>query len=75
MVQAVKPGFDEIERDIVDFIARGYTRIAVAEALGIKVRKAKWLEMRLALKLGVTRRREIPFAYMRLTGDDPYPRP
>ena len=46
-------------------------RDEVGERLGISPRTAKAHTDVLRQKLGVTRRRQIPMAYRKLTGDDP----
>jgi ATP/maltotriose-dependent transcriptional regulator MalT len=59
------------QREVVALIAAGCSNDEVGQRLGISPRTAKAHSDVLRLKLGVPRRRQIPAAYRRLTGDDP----
>ena len=61
----------ERQRDVVELIAAGLSNDEVGERLGISPRTAKAHCDVLRQKLGVSRRRQIPIAYRRLTGEDP----
>jgi ATP/maltotriose-dependent transcriptional regulator MalT len=56
---------------VVELIAAGLSNDEVGERLGISPRTAKAHCDVLRQKLGVSRRRQIPVAYRRLTGEDP----
>jgi ATP/maltotriose-dependent transcriptional regulator MalT len=58
--------------EVVALIAAGCSNDEVGRSLGISARTAKAHSDALRLKLGVARRRQIPAAYHRLTGEDPY---
>ncbi len=60
------------QRVVVALIAAGCSNEEIGERLGISGRTAKAHSDVLRQKLGVSRRRLIPGAYRRLTGDDPY---
>lgn len=59
------------QREIVQLIAAGYSNEEVAGRLGIAPRTAKAHTDSLRQKLGVPRRRQIPAAFLALTGEDP----
>lgn len=65
------PVLTERQRQIVHLIAAGCSNEEVGELLGISPRTAKAHCDVLRQKLGVTRRRQIPAAYRRVTGEDP----
>ncbi len=65
------PEITERQRQVVELIAAGCSNNEVGAALGISPRTAKAHADALRHKLGVERRRQIPVAYRRLTGDDP----
>ena len=60
------------QRRVVHLLAQGYGQEAVAVELGVAPRTVKAYADTLREKLGVEHRREIPSAYRRLTGDDPF---
>lgn len=60
------------QRAVVALIAAGCSNQEIGQRLGISGRTAKAHSDVLRHKLGVSRRRLIPAAYRRLTGDDPY---
>ena len=59
------------QRQVVSLIAAGFSNAEVAQRLGISPRTVKAHSDTLRVKLGVSRRRQIPFAYRAVTGDDP----
>jgi DNA-binding CsgD family transcriptional regulator len=59
------------QRQVVELIAVGCSNDEVGARLGISPRTAKAHSDALRLKLGVSRRRQIPFAYRAITGHDP----
>jgi DNA-binding CsgD family transcriptional regulator len=59
------------QREIVALIAAGCSNDEVGARLGISPRTAKAHCDVLRQKLGVRRRRQIPFAFRILTGEDP----
>lgn len=59
------------QKEIVQLIAAGYSNVEVADRLGIAPRTAKAHTDSLRQKLGVPRRRQIPAAFLALTGEDP----
>jgi DNA-binding CsgD family transcriptional regulator len=61
----------ERQREVVELIAAGLSNEEVGRHLGISPRTAKAHSDALRQKLGVPRRRQIPFAYRTLTGRDP----
>jgi DNA-binding CsgD family transcriptional regulator len=65
------PKITDRQREVVELIAAGYSNVEVALRLGISPRTAKAHSDALRRKLGVRRRRQIPSAYLQLTGDDP----
>ncbi len=69
--QAPAPRFTRRQREVVELIAAGCSNEEVGERLGISPRTAKAHCDTLRLKLGVSRRRQIPVAYRLVTGDDP----
>jgi ATP/maltotriose-dependent transcriptional regulator MalT len=66
-----KVAITERQREVVVLIAAGCSNDEVGERLGISPRTAKAHCDVLRQKLGVARRRQIPVAYLILTGDDP----
>ncbi|MGD0273169.1 MAG: helix-turn-helix transcriptional regulator [Gaiellaceae bacterium] len=66
------PAITDRQRQIVELIAAGYSNEEVARHLGISARTVKAHCDTLRQKLGVERRRQIPAAYLRLTGADPF---
>jgi ATP/maltotriose-dependent transcriptional regulator MalT len=71
MLQASPPVLTSRQKQVVELIAAGCSNEEVGERLGISPRTAKAHCDVLRQKLGVARRRQIPFAYRELTGDDP----
>jgi DNA-binding CsgD family transcriptional regulator len=69
--RAKTPKITDRQRQVVELIAAGCSNVEVADRLGITPRTAKAHSDALRRKLGVTRRRQIPSAYLELTGDDP----
>ncbi len=67
---AVSMTFTPRQRQVVALLARGCCGDDIAAQLGISTRTVKAHCDVLREKLGV-RRREIPYAYRRLTGHDP----
>jgi DNA-binding CsgD family transcriptional regulator len=63
--------FTERQRQIVELLAAGCSNEEIAERLSISPRTAKAHCDSLRVKLGVSRRRQIPIAYRIHTGDDP----
>ena len=59
------------QRQVVSLIAAGFSNAEVGQRLGISPRTVKAHSDALRIKLGVSRRRQIPFAYRAVTGDDP----
>ena len=59
------------QREIVALIAAGCSNDEIGARLGISPRTAKAHCDVLRQKLGVKRRRQIPFAFRLLTGEDP----
>ena len=59
------------QRQVVTLIAAGCSNEEVAQHLDISPRTAKAHADALRQKLGVPRRRQIPAAYRKVTGDDP----
>jgi DNA-binding CsgD family transcriptional regulator len=59
------------QKQVIQLIAEGRSNEEVGRKLGISPRTAKAHCDTLRLKLGVSRRRQIPLAYRILTGDDP----
>lgn len=68
------PAITDRQRQIVALIAAGCSNEEVGRHLGISARTAKAHCDTLRQKLGVERRRQIPGAYYRLTGTDPFMR-
>jgi ATP/maltotriose-dependent transcriptional regulator MalT len=66
-----KVAITERQREVVVLIAAGCSNDEVGERLGISPRTVKAHCDVLRQKLGVARRRQIPVAYLTLTGDDP----
>ena len=71
MLQASPPVLTSRQKQVVELIAAGRSDEEVGERLVISPRTAKAHCDVLRQKLGVARRRQIPFAYRELTGDDP----
>ena len=65
------PSITERQREVIVLIAAGCSNDEVGQRLGISPRTVKAHCDVLRQKLGVPRRRQIPVAYRRLTGDDP----
>ena len=65
------PALTPRQREVVQLVAAGYSNEEVGARLGISPRTAKAHCDVLRQKLGVPRRRQIPIAYRRLTGEDP----
>ena len=65
------PPITDRQREVIALIAAGCSNDEVGQRLGISPRTAKAHCDVLRQKLGVPRRRLIPAAYRRLTGDDP----
>lgn len=63
--------FTDRQRQVVRLIAEGCSNEEIAVRLGVTARTAKAHCDTLRTKLGVTRRRYIPHAYLRATGEDP----
>ena len=59
------------QKEIIRLIAAGRSNEEVGRELGISPRTAKAHCDTLRLKLGVARRRQIPWAYRLQTGEDP----
>ncbi len=74
MLQDSRPVLTPRQRQVVELIAAGCSNEEVGERLGISPRTAKAHCDVLRQKLGVRRRRQIPVAYLELTGDDPFAR-
>ena len=70
-VMGAPPGITARQRQVVALIAAGCSNEEVAKHLDISPRTAKAHADTLRQKLGVPRRRQIPAAYRRVTGDDP----
>jgi DNA-binding CsgD family transcriptional regulator len=60
------------QKQVLPLLARGLTDEEIAQDLGISARTARAHVEALKHKLGVSRRREIPAAFHRLTGMDPF---
>jgi ATP/maltotriose-dependent transcriptional regulator MalT len=69
------PSITPRQRQVVALIAAGCSNEEVAEHLDISPRTAKAHSDVLRQKLGVSRRRQIPAAYRRQTGEDPLEAP
>ena len=65
------PTITERQRQVIELIAAGCSNEEVAQRLEISPRTAKAHSDALRQKLGVPRRRQIPAAFRRLTGEDP----
>lgn len=68
-----KLDFTDRQLEALTLIARGFTNEEIGEALGVAPRTAKAYCDLFRQRLGVEKRRQIPEAYMRLTGINPYP--
>lgn len=73
VIAGTPPAITERQRQVVELIAAGLSNEEVGRRLGISPRTAKAHCDALRQKLGVSRRRQIPVAYRRLTGRDPLP--
>jgi len=71
---SMSPAITDRQRQIVALIAAGCSNEEAGRHLGISARTAKAHCDTLRRKLGVERRRQIPGAYYRLTGNDPFMR-
>jgi DNA-binding CsgD family transcriptional regulator len=71
MLQESPPVLTPRQRQVVELIAAGCSNEEVGERLGISPRTAKAHCDVLRQKLGVSRRRQIPFAFRERTGEDP----
>jgi DNA-binding CsgD family transcriptional regulator len=60
------------QKEVLALLAEGFTDDEIGERLGISSRTARAHVDMLKQKLGVLRRREIPGAFHRLTGKDPF---
>lgn len=60
------------QREVLSLLSTGLTDAEMADQLGISARTARAHVEALKAKLGVDRRREIPGAFHRLTGLDPF---
>ena len=67
-------GITSRQRQVVELIAQGLSNDEVGLVLGISPRTAKAHCDVLRQKLGVPRRRQIPAAFRKLTGEDPLAR-
>ena len=67
------PAITDRQRQIVELVAAGCSNQEVAQILGISPRTVKAHCDILRQKLGVSRRRELPSAYFRITGIFPLP--
>lgn len=67
------PTFTAKQQSVIRLIARGLTNKQIGEHLHISPRTAKAYIETLKAKLRVNARREIPAAYLAVTGDSPYP--
>ena len=67
--------FTPRQRQVVQLIALGCSNAEIATRLGISPRTAKAHSDALRMKLGVSRRRQIPAAFRELTGEDPHSLP
>lgn len=65
------PRITERQRQVIRLIATGCSNQEISAILGISPRTAKAHCDTLRQKLGVSKRRYLPIAYLRLTGDDP----
>jgi DNA-binding CsgD family transcriptional regulator len=65
------PTLTERQRQVVELIAGGCSNEEIARVLGISPRTVKAHCDVLRQKLGVSRRRQIPIAYLAQTGHDP----
>lgn len=62
------------ERQLVLLLAMGKSEAECATDMEVKISTVKNTANTLRYKLGVRTRREIPMAYWRQTGDDPFPK-
>jgi DNA-binding CsgD family transcriptional regulator len=60
------------QKQVLSLLAQGFTDEEIGLRLGISPRTARAHVDALKHKLGVSRRREIPAAFRRLTGMDPF---
>jgi DNA-binding NarL/FixJ family response regulator len=68
-----QPTITTRQRQVIELIAAGLTSEKIADTLGIAPRTVKAHCDTLRLKLGVSQRRGLPYAYRKLTGNDPFP--
>ena len=68
----IKRPITQRQLEIIGFLAAGLTNEQIAYKLGIRARTVKAHCDILRMKLGVVKRREIPFAYMTKTGKNPF---
>ena len=71
MAMAGDTRFTERQRQVVELIAAGCSNEEIGRQLGISPRTVKAHSDVLRHKLGVSRRRQIPAAFKKLTGEDP----
>jgi DNA-binding NarL/FixJ family response regulator len=55
------------QREVLELIGDGYTELEIARRPGISPRTVRMHSDALRMKLGVTRRRQLPLAYRRLS--------
>ncbi len=72
MLRVDRERFTARQREVVRLIAEGYSNVEVATRLGISPRTAKAHSDALRIKLGISRRRQIPAAFRAATGEDPH---
>ena len=69
------PRFTDRQRQIVRLIAEGRSNNEIAVLLGVTPRTVKAHTDVLRMKLRVSRKRHIPYAYREITGEDPHALP
>ena len=72
MLRVDREHFTARQREVVGLIAEGCSNVEIATRLGISPRTAKAHSDTLRVKLGVSRRRQIPAAFRAATGEDPH---
>ncbi len=72
MLTTARERFTDRQRQVVRLIAHGCSNAEIADHLGISPRTAKAHSDTLRVKLGVPRRRQIPSAFRKATGEDPH---
>jgi DNA-binding CsgD family transcriptional regulator len=72
MLRVDRERFTDRQREVVRLIAEGCSNVEIAARLGISPRTAKAHSDTLRIKLGVSRRRQIPAAFRTATGEDPH---